>query len=120
MATFSKKNAITYAHSLRKYVGKQLALFGGGGFGGELVRLNGVKAEPASLTWPDPEAHKDEWIVEVSLSGVGRTEELSSLFTETKYYGKDGHTPLKHPIVKKKTFEPHLGSWRLGVITGGL
>lgn len=104
MAGWTKKAAQRIARKVKPLVGKQVALYGGGGSDMHVARLKSVKVVPVTLygrivkgkreTFKKPRKSKTEFYIDVTL------------------YDPKG----KLPPYPSKTFSPHLGSWRIAKI----
>lgn len=104
MASWTKSAANRIVAKVRRHVGKQVVLYGGGGFDANLCTLKSVKVEPVTLyakivkgkriDFAKPQKSKTEFYVTVEL------------------YDPEGKLP---PYPSKK-FSPHLGSWKLAEI----
>lgn len=92
ISTWKKKDALQVKRMLNPFVGKKVVLYGGGGSGSDLVKLLSVKI--VKPTYYDKEnkpytPKQDIYQVDVELRAINGE------------------------IFGKKTFKPHIGSWKL-------
>lgn len=120
MATWKKKDAEKVARQYKKFVGKKMVLYGGGGWDFNLVTVKKVNVEPQDvfarkvkgewIHFKEPKKSKTKYNVRAILRPEGESKQ-DNLFKEPIYDKKGllkGH--------KIKDFEPHLGSWKLAKI----
>ena len=113
MAIWKRAEAQKLESILKPFVGHIFLLYGDGGWGSHIVRLNSVKSEPwayypkGSHT-PVP-TKKNEYRVGVSLSAVNKEEMRAGLSMFSQYSRKTHNT-------RPKRFTPWLGSWKLDKI----
>lgn len=99
MAIWNKKNAMELKSKLKPLVGKDVAMYGGGGHGISIGRLEKVEVERPIYFVENkpPQKSKTDYEVIAKMN-----------FAKTKDY----------PFAGTKTFSPHLGSWKIAKLEG--
>lgn len=139
IATFTEKAAEKIYRQTRPHVGEEAILYGGGmavgGGRGILVKLKAVEIKHPTYYADSVEKvpkgatnvkaygqkgavtyePKDDYIVEVTLDGLGSKSSLFQEVAKPAYIDKKGR--YHPPKYRQADFKPHLGSWRLAFRT---
>lgn len=119
MAVWSKEDADQVADVLRPFIGKKMALYGGGWLGGidSIVILKAIRVEPwiyyAGGDIDRPVRSDTDFTVRPSLKKVGDWRDHPG-FSETIRSATIVGGKYVPPKFKERFFEPKLGSWKLG------
>jgi len=119
MAQWTKKDARQVAKVLRPLVGKKVMLYGGGGRGGDLCKLESIRTAGLTL-YPEgrkPYKSKTKYKVEAKLKTLENWENKTAFFGELVKSADVVNDKYIPPKYKETTFDPSLGSWKLAEVT---